>query len=96
MGIASTDAATYVAWGDSRRGSVQLPVEDYYFASAIHDREALEGAGTSGGDNTARDIALGSVVTLVVAGLVLLLASRGVRRGDQPVPERSTGKVATR
>ena len=95
MGIASTDAATYVAWGDSRRGSVQLPVEDYYFASAVHDGEALASAGASGGNNTARHIALGSVVTLVVAGLVLLIAARGVGRGDHPDPERTATTVAS-
>ena len=75
-GIASTDTAALVAWGDSRRGSVQLPVEDYYFAEAVHDREALEGGAAGGDDNTARDVVLGSVVTLVVAGLVLLIAAR--------------------
>ncbi len=86
-GIASTDAAALVAWGDSRRGSIQLPVEDYYFAEAVHDRKALEGGAGGGDDNTARDIALGSVVTLVVAGLVLLIAATGVGRRAEPRPD---------
>jgi hypothetical protein len=87
VGIASTDAAALVAWGDSRRGSVQLPVEDYYFATAVHDRKALEAGAGAGDDNTARDVALGSVLTLVVAGLVLLVAARGVGRRAHPTPE---------
>jgi hypothetical protein len=89
MGIASTDAAALVAWGDSRRGSIQLPVEDYYFTSAVHDRKALAAGAGGGDDNTARDIALGSVVTLVVAGLVLLIAARGMGRRPQPSESRS-------
>lgn len=94
VGIASTDASALVAWGDSRRGSVQLPVEDYYFATAVHDRKALEAASRGGDDNTARDIALGSVVTLVVAGLVLLIAARSVGGRAQPAAE-PRGEVST-
>ena len=93
VGIASTDAVAYVAWGDSRRGSLQFPVEDYYFATAVHDREAAEGTGAGGGSSTARDVVLGSVVTLVLAGLVLLAASRGVGRRGQSGAEPSTPKV---
>jgi hypothetical protein len=89
-GLASTDASALVAWGDSRRGSVQLPVEDYYFASAVHDRKALEAGAGGSDDHTARDVALGSVLTLVAAGLVLLIGSLVGRRGDPgPAPTAS-------
>ncbi|HJV09422.1 MAG TPA: sialidase family protein [Acidimicrobiales bacterium] len=91
VGIASTDAAALVAWGDSRRGSVPLPVEDYYFASAVYDRSALEASG-GGESHTARDVALGSVITLVVAGLVLVFAAAAGRRG-QPKPAPAPSKA---
>ena len=90
VGLASTDASAVVSWGDSRRGSVQSPVEDFYFASAVHDRSALEG-GAGGGNHTAREIALGSVLTLVAAGLVLLVGSSLGRRSDaEPAPGPAT------
>jgi hypothetical protein len=91
VGIASTDAAALVAWGDSRRGSIALPVEDYYFASAVHDRKAVTPS-SGGASHTARDLALGSVLTLVVVGLVLVVASAASKRG-QPGPKPAEVKA---
>lgn len=72
---------------------MELPVEDYYFASAVHDREAVEFGRGGGGDNHVRDMALGGVVTLVVAGLALLAASPAGRAGrSQPEPKAVTVK----
>ena len=93
VGLASTDTAAYVAWGDSRRGTIQLPVEDTYFASAVHDRSVIEGP-SGGGSHTLRDAALGSVITLVVVGLVLVLGS-AVGRRSSAEPKAAAAKAAT-
>ena len=92
VGIASTDTAAFVAWGDSRRGSIQSPVEDYYLATAVHERGST-GSGGDSGANAARNIALGGVVTLVVIGL-MLLASAGLARRGTPGPKPAEAKVA--
>ena len=64
IGVASTDAAAHVAWGDSRRGSVQLPTEDYYFTSVVYDAEALAGVGADDTGRPAALFALGAAVML--------------------------------
>ena len=89
-GVASTNTAALIAWSDSRRGSVNLPVEDYYFTTADFAKEGGAVA-SSGGSHTARDVALGSVVTLVAVGLVLLLAyvAFGKRREGSAQPARA-------
>lgn len=46
IGIASTDGAAHIAWGDSRRGTVQMPTEDYYFTSVVYDAEQLAASGS--------------------------------------------------
>ncbi|MGH9226754.1 MAG: hypothetical protein ACRD2W_23870 [Acidimicrobiales bacterium] len=91
VGMASTDATAFVAWGDSRRGSTQLPVEDHYLASAVHDRDGPAEGGS--GSNTARDVALGAVITLVAVGL--FLAGAALLRREQPAGAPSKAKVAT-
>ena len=86
IGVASTDAAAHVAWGDSRRGSIQTPTEDYYFASVVYDTDALVAKESS---NTGREIAfllLGAVAMLGVVGLVLLLVSRRLGAGAPASP----------
>ncbi|MGH9277513.1 MAG: hypothetical protein ACRD12_05330 [Acidimicrobiales bacterium] len=77
IAVASTDEAAYVAWGDSRRGSIQTPTEDYYFTSVVYDAEPEGGSG--GGTSGAAYFMLGGVVVLGVVGAILLLVSRGMR-----------------
>jgi hypothetical protein len=49
----STDGAAHVAWGDSRRGTLQLPTEDYYFTSVVYDRDLLAAAGSDDSERPA-------------------------------------------
>jgi hypothetical protein len=79
IGIASTDAAAHIAWGDSRRGTVQLPTEDYYFTSVVYDTEALAASEPAGTGRQAAFFALGAVAMLAVLGGVLLVVSRRMR-----------------
>ena len=90
VGVASTDAAAFFAWGDSRRGTVQTPTEDWYFTSVLYDADDA-GAGVSGaGDaNHVEYFILGSAAMLGVVGLVLLIATRRVRPSSAgSAPER--------
>ena len=79
IGIASTNAAAYVAWGDSRRGTLQLPTEDYYFTSVVYDRDLLAASGSGDSDRPAAWFALGAAVMLGILGAVLLVVSRRMR-----------------
>jgi hypothetical protein len=79
IGIASTDAAAHVAWGDSRRGTLQLPTEDYYFTSVVYDAEQLAGARSDDPERPAAWFALGAAVMLGILGAVLLVVSRRMR-----------------
>lgn len=78
MGVASTDSAAHVAWGDSRRGSVEAPTEDYYFTSVIYDSDVL-GMSDSNPRPGFAYFALGSAMTIVLVGAVLLVVSRRMR-----------------
>jgi hypothetical protein len=80
IGVAATDDVTYVGWSDSRSGRVDLPTEDVYLASVVHERA----------DSDTRTLqpvsmALGAGAGLAVAGLVALVgvAVVGRRRGAQ-------------
>jgi len=88
VGVASTDAAAFFAWGDSRRGTVQTPTEDWYFTSVVYEADEA-GAGVSGStdSNNVEYFVLGSVVMLGLVGVVLLLVSRRMR----PAAARSPG-----
>lgn len=92
-GVASTKEAAVFAWADSRRGSVALPVEDFYFATAAFGRDTAPVAG--GTSHTARDVALGSVVTLVVMGIVVVAAYAGFGRKRQPAAAAAPSTVAS-
>lgn len=61
IGVASTDDAAHIAWSDSRAGAVDLPTEDVYFASVLHEPE-----------ERGRDASTASLVLLGAAGGVLL------------------------
>jgi Neuraminidase (sialidase) len=83
-GVASTDEAAYFSWSDSRRGTVQAPVEDYYFTTARF--VAPKTASTSRGASFAAGVATG----ILVAGVVLLLGVLAVRSRR---PAAGTGEV---
>lgn len=65
-GVKSTNDVVYFAWSDSRRGTVQTPVEDYYFTSA-----SFASATTKATTQKGR-FALGVAVGVLAAGVVLL------------------------
>ena len=92
VGVASTDARAFFAWGDSRRGTVQTPTEDWYFTSVLYDADdAGAGAAASGDSHSVEYFLLGSVVMLGVVGLALLLVSRRMR-----APAAGTGSAPAR
>jgi hypothetical protein len=76
IGVASTDRAAHVAWGDSRRGTIQMPTEDYYFTSVVYDASTTK---SEGSDNQAAYFVLGAVIMMGVVGAVLLVVSRRMR-----------------
>jgi hypothetical protein len=76
IGVASTDAAAHVAWGDSRRGTIQMPTEDYYFTSVVYNPAP---ATSEDSGHPVADFALGAVVMLGVLGGLLLVVSRRMR-----------------
>jgi Neuraminidase (sialidase) len=78
-GIAATDDVTYFSWSDSRRGTVQSPVEDYYFTTAVH-----AAATSSKPASRAGTYAAGTATGVLAAGLVLAFGVLFVRkrRGD--------------
>lgn len=73
VGVASTDEEAYVAWSDSRNGSVELPTEDIYFATVVHEDSVA--AGPSSGVKTS-SLLLGLAIGIAIAGLAVLLMSR--------------------
>jgi Neuraminidase (sialidase) len=79
VGITSTDAAAYVSWSDSRNGRVDLPTEDVYLGSVVYAEPRKETSGVKAGS-----VFLGVAIGAVVAGLVFLVAARGLRRGPAP------------
>ncbi|HEX3622572.1 MAG TPA: sialidase family protein [Acidimicrobiales bacterium] len=75
-GIASTNAVTYFSWSDSRRGTVQLPVEDYYFTTAVHAAASPSKPATSRASSFAEGTASGVLAAGVVLAFGLLLVRR--------------------
>jgi hypothetical protein len=69
VGVASTDEEAYVAWNDSRNGTVDLPTEDAYFAKVIHD----EPGATVKSEPVVKtsSVLLGLAIGLVIAGLAV-------------------------
>jgi hypothetical protein len=92
-GVASTNKAAVFAWADSRRGSIALPVEDFYFTSASFSNPSSEAAG--GTSHTARDVALGAGATLAVMGVAMVLAYLGASRRSRPAAQPSTVPTST-
>lgn len=74
VGLASSDAAAYLAWSDTRRATVTQPLSDIYFADVVHGRVTRPGS-------TAAAAALGAAAGLVVAAVAFLLASARLGRG---------------
>jgi hypothetical protein len=77
IGVASTDKEAFIAWNDSRNGTVELPSEDAYFAKVIHEEE-----GSGGGESAikASSVFLGLAIGLVVAGLAVATVAANNRR----------------
>ena len=78
VGVASTDEEAYVAWSDSRNGTFQLPTEDIYFGTVIHDQRASGGG--DGPSIKASSVFLGLAIGLVVAGLAVATVASNARR----------------
>lgn len=77
IGVASTDDVAHIAWHDSRDGSLDLPTEDVYVASVLH-----EGERRATQASTASLLFLGGAGGLLLAGLLaagaaLVLRARG-------------------
>ena len=72
IGLVSTDTTTFVSWADSRNGTFELPNDDTYVATVIHEQEAVA---DDGGLDLA-SVFLGSAVGLLVAGLAMFAVSR--------------------
>lgn len=81
MGIASQDHAAYITWADSRRGTVESPVEDFYFSQVIHG-EGDGGASVTGWPS-AWTLILSLGLALVLTGVLLISAVLFVRRSRQ-------------
>lgn len=77
VGLASTDAAGYVAWDDSRNSTVESQTQDVYFSRVRHGNSVLAAAPgvPSAGDKLLWAL-LGASVALVIGGAALLLARR--------------------
>jgi hypothetical protein len=96
MGIASNDDEAYVAWGDSRSGTPDKPVEDAYFSAVV-----FEAPGTDAGTSPAVWALAGAAGALAIAGLLMVLVTVANRRRDRvgpPVrtvePERASANQA--
>ena len=79
VGVASTNEEAYVTWSDSRNGTIELPTEDAYFATVIHDRIALVKD-----DSTIKvsSVLLGLAIGLVLAGLAVATVAGNTRRSN--------------
>ncbi|MDP9005555.1 MAG: glycoside hydrolase [Actinomycetota bacterium] len=84
IGVASTDDVTYVGWSDSRSGRVDLPTEDVYVASIIHEPAETDTRGVQ-----PVSLAMGAGLGLVVAGLAALVGVAVLRKrgGPRTAPE---------
>jgi len=76
-GVASTDDTTYFSWSDSRRGTVQSPVEDYYFTTARFTTTTSKSTSRGG------TFAAGTATGVLAAGVVLVAGLLIVRRRRQ-------------
>ena len=83
VGVASTDSAANYAWADSRRGTLDAPVEDYYFTSAQFPTTPAPAVTTSATSDTRPPWAwglVGGLSTLVIVGIALLGYGVATRR----------------
>ncbi|MDQ6728423.1 MAG: hypothetical protein M3066_20005 [Actinomycetota bacterium] len=80
IGVASTNDEAYVAWSDSRNGTVELPTEDAYFATVVQRDVAAEAAKRPAAVKWS-SVLLGLAAGLVLAGLAV---STVARRGTMP------------
>lgn len=85
VAIASGNNTTYFAWSDSRAGTVDNPVEDYYFTSASY-------AGAAAPTTTSETPAwiwglLGGVSALTLAGLILVAIGAVARSREREADE---------
>lgn len=78
LAVQSTNTATYFAWSDSRAGTVDNAVEDYYFTTAYYNQAALQSTAV-----TTKKVEpgwlwalLGAFIALMVAGGALLITAR--------------------
>lgn len=78
VGVASTNAEAYVTWNDSRNGTIELPTEDVYFATVIHDERDRGGGGGSAVKGSS--VLLGVTIGLVIAGLAVAAMAGSARR----------------
>jgi hypothetical protein len=90
MGIASTDDEAYIAWGDSRAGTPEKPVEDAYLSTVVYDTPSTD-AGTS----PAVWALAGAAGALAVAGLLMVVVTAANRRRNTAGPPVRT-EVAER
>lgn len=91
IGVASTEEAVLLSWGDTRAGDEARDVEDAYFAQV----RVAETAATSVAVPEPGNLlwaGLGAATALGEGGLVLLLAMRRVRRRtERPRVEETVG-----
>ncbi len=78
VGIASTEDATYFAWQDSRNGDPEAQAEDIYMTKLVHDPSA---DASDAGASRVLWALIGGAGALLLAGIVLAIASRA-RRGS--------------
>ena len=77
-GVASTNDTAYFSWSDSRRGTVETPVEDYYFTTARF--------GGTKSTSTSLTFATGVATGLLAAGVVLVAELFVVRARRRRIP----------
>lgn len=91
IGIASTDAAAYVAWSDTRNSSEETQSQDIYF-TRVHASEpsAVFGEAPAAGGGEWLWGLLGAGAALGLGGLVLLIGTRAARpRAPEGAPVRA-------
>ncbi|MGH9269098.1 MAG: sialidase family protein, partial [Acidimicrobiales bacterium] len=74
VGVASADDMAFIAWQDSRNGRVELPTDDVYLATVVHDDD--DGAEPAVKSSS---VFLGLAIGLVVAGVAIAVASQMAR-----------------
>ncbi|MBV8528186.1 MAG: exo-alpha-sialidase, partial [Candidatus Dormibacteraeota bacterium] len=85
VAIASGNNATYFAWSDSRAGTVDNPVEDYYFTSAQY--AAAAAPATTGATPAWVWGLLGGVSALTLGGLILVALAALARSREREADE---------